>query len=272
MREIIVKSLVIVGLSGILAAVYAGCGYEASFDKIARETPGECEPEEDKGDCTRVYTCEDEAPITSTLIDGEDCWDAMNNRGKCNESDQCKLNCGLAEQRRCMCSNEHPCLEGKCTGEICVECTNDDHCNEVKHPEQDKWRCLKSECVSCANGRKDTDEAGVDCGGKCTKKCNGSSCGKDDSQCKSGFCVDGVCCDQKCDSECYSCSLPGGSKGRCTPVAPGDDDNCKDDLNPITVSGCRGDHMCMKTGGNGEICVVWNNCLSGNCDLGICKP
>ena len=51
-----------------------------------------------------------------------------------------------------------------------------------------------------------------------TKKCmplkaNGGACGTDGSQCMSGLCVDGVCCNVACDGQCQSCST-----GTCTNV------------------------------------------------------
>ena len=38
--------------------------------------------------------------------------------------------------------------------------------------------------------------------------------GTNPEQCASGFCVEGFCCDQKCDSPCESCALP-FSRGTC---------------------------------------------------------
>ncbi len=39
-----------------------------------------------------------------------------------------------------------------------------------------------------------------------------------DHQCVSGFCVDGVCCDSRCDGQCQACAEP-GSVGTCGPVS-----------------------------------------------------
>lgn len=42
------------------------------------------------------------------------------------------------------------------------------------------------------------------------------------SECSSGSCMDGVCCESACDGVCESCALE-GSKGRCAPIPAGAD-------------------------------------------------
>jgi large repetitive protein len=47
-----------------------------------------------------------------------------------------------------------------------------------------------------------------------------------DAQCNTGFCVDGVCCDRRCDASCEGCSArrkTSGADGVCGPVPPGRD-------------------------------------------------
>ncbi len=46
------------------------------------------------------------------------------------------------------------------------------------------------------------------------------------SECGSGYCVDGVCCDVACDGECAACDLA-GSVGTCAPRAAGTDDEAE---------------------------------------------
>jgi hypothetical protein len=54
-----------------------------------------------------------------------------------------------------------------------------------------------------------------------TGKGNGVACVTSD-ECGSGFCADGVCCNEKCDDVCVSCKLA-TTKGTCTPFAAGMD-------------------------------------------------
>lgn len=42
------------------------------------------------------------------------------------------------------------------------------------------------------------------------------------TSCRSGLCVDGVCCDSKCDGICERCNLPGRA-GQCAPIDDGQD-------------------------------------------------
>lgn len=62
---------------------------------------------------------------------------------------------------------------------------------------------------------------------------NGSSCAWN-GECSSRYCVDFVCCNSPCASDCYACSAAKkfqGSDGVCGPVLAGQDpdDNCPDD-------------------------------------------
>lgn len=117
---------------------------------------------------------------------------------------------------------------------------------------------------ACPNGTCATDGTA-----KCASACTATSCGagficdpagvclpalaigascSSGSMCASGFCVDGVCCDGKCDGQCESCKVA-ASLGKCTPVkgAP---------VSPRTP--CGGTAPCKGTcdGVNGKACVL----------------
>lgn len=70
---------------------------------------------------------------------------------------------------------------------------------------------------------------------------------RSDSDCASGHCADGVCCNEDCAGACRSCALP-GSEGTCTLVTPG-----TVDPRGLCMSGppedCGGDGTCDAQGG-----------------------
>ena len=56
------------------------------------------------------------------------------------------------------------------------------------------------------DGIKDNGEVGPDCGGPCPMGCPpGTPCGGN-TDCASGFCVDGVCCSEACAGPCRQAS------------------------------------------------------------------
>ena len=89
--------------------------------------------------------------------------------------------------------------------------------------------------------------AGAQCvNNSCGKKLPGAMC-VEGGECASGFCIDGVCCESKCDGPCVSCALV-GSPGVCRPVAPGVKDPrrvCADQ----GVASCGTSGSCDGTGG-----------------------
>jgi hypothetical protein len=81
-----------------------------------------------------------------------------------------------------------------------------------------------------------------------------------DSECASGFCVDGVCCDVRCDQQCVACSSA-GQAGHCAPLISGDDTQA--------AVACTGAHTCGATGcklRNQQKCSSSSDCASGDCE------
>lgn len=93
------------------------------------------------------------------------------------------------------------------------------------------------------------------------KKSLGTACG-DQTECKSGFCADGVCCNSTCDGQCNACDVA-GSAGTCSPVvgaAPhGSRTQCAGNL------ACGPGGACYDTCVSGEQCAAGNLCASGAC-------
>ena len=84
------------------------------------------------------------------------------------------------------------------------------------------------------------------------------------SECRSGYCVDGVCCTSACGESCKACNLP-NALGDCSfipaGVAPTDASICK----PHTPATCGPDGTCDGRGGC-RLYVTDTVCSSGTCD------
>lgn len=93
--------------------------------------------------------------------------------------------------------------------------------------------CAPYVCLDAVSCRSDCSSDG-DCVGD--SRCSAGQCiaylqrgepCQSDEQCISGFCSDGVCCDSRCASPCFSCALA-ADPGGCLPVPDGQDprDDC----------------------------------------------
>jgi hypothetical protein len=92
----------------------------------------------------------------------------------------------------------------------------------------------------CANGVKDTGEAGVDCGGSCPNKCGAKSTCINDTDCMNNTCSQGYCCNMNCGGTsfpCYSCAVP-GSEGMCTSFPTGQQGGCPANMTCDTGHHC----------------------------------
>jgi len=94
---------------------------------------------------------------------------------------------------------------------------------------------------------------------------NAQACGAN-PQCASGFCVDGVCCDAKCDNKCMACSAAkkgSGVDGVCGSIAYDTDPD-----NECVNGACDGKNICKFY--NGTSCGANSRCLSEHCVDGVC--
>jgi len=132
-----------------------------------------------------------------------------------------------------VCTSKH-CVDGYCCGSACDgQCVACDVAGKL-------GTCTGVDGVphgkraSCAPYACSATTAGGGCVGACTKDsecdaastCDATKCvpRKDlgvactaSTQCKSGTCVDGVCCNRACDGQCEACDVA-GSVGTCGPV------------------------------------------------------
>jgi len=115
----------------------------------------------------------------------------------------------------CVPGAANACAHGCADATSCMDaCTMDSQCPLAQHCDTTSGNCV--------------DDATP--GTTCTQ----------DAACASGFCVDGVCCDTRCNDVCEACDST-GSAGTCTPFANGTDpdDECAGALT------CNGTGMCM---------------------------
>ncbi|MGZ3419605.1 MAG: FG-GAP repeat protein [Polyangiales bacterium] len=128
---------------------------------------------------------------------------------------------------------ETPCGSDKCTDGIEAKASTCDGVGNCKTRPRacSPFRCGDKACrTTCTTG--DDCIADAECrGGVCVLKASGpvpdrgavtssfQSC-TGASECASGNCVEGVCCDKPCGGVCESCALP-GSPGICTPTPYG---------------------------------------------------
>jgi hypothetical protein len=122
------------------------------------------------------------------------------------------------------------CVVAACSG-VCQSCSVAGH----------EGTCLQAAAGtevpgSCSNGQA------CDGSGSCKSK-NGLTCSSA-SDCASGFCVDGVCCEDACDGKCVSCNQA-NLAGKCSGYAVGSDpeDECGRG-HPSCRSTCNGAGAC----------------------------
>src|SRR5262249_17877361 len=105
--------------------------------------------------------------------------------------------------------------------------------------------------------------------------CDGGDGADHDDYCKSGFCVDGVCCDTACEGTCEACTMAktGQASGTCAPIpAGGPDDECAEG----DGSECANTGECDGTAAACAVipCTLLNvdktHCEAGTCAIDMC--
>jgi hypothetical protein len=232
-----------------------------------------------------TWSAQPASGIPPTSIVGSAAYDAQRGRvvyfGEPTDSAIYELNL-----RGGPCAKDSECDTGHCVDGVCCESATCGTCEACNFGTQ------AGVCATTVDASDpDTCPAPSTCGvnGSCGKA-RGATCA-DASECGSGFCVDGVCCDSACTGGCNRCDLL-GKIGTCTAVASGDsgkDPSCAPYL-------CRGQEGCPSTcsantdcvgagskcvsgacqafKADGQTCALATECGSGNCAGGVCcdKP
>ena len=131
--------------------------------------------------------------------------------GLCNGVGGCAKFAAGTECRAATCTNGSELPSATCDGEgVCgagtaIPCA--------------PFQCGASACRATCATNADCVAPNVCTAGSCGKKPNGQTC-NGAGDCQSGFCVDGVCCNDGCVGTCVSCALS-STRGRCTNVPAG---------------------------------------------------
>ncbi|MBI5481377.1 MAG: choice-of-anchor D domain-containing protein, partial [Deltaproteobacteria bacterium] len=181
------------------------------------------------GTCTTVASAEDPPECTGSYT--------------CDAGGVCRLKGGQS------CTLPSDCGTGFCKDGVCCNAACTAPC----------LSCSTGTCTPVVSGDDNpecTGTATCDVAGACRQK-NGQGCAAA-SDCASGFCKDGKCCNTACDQACLSCLT-----GACTPVVSADD-----------VPECTGNNTCDATGACrkkiGQACGAAGECVSGFCKDGVC--
>jgi hypothetical protein len=146
----------------------------------------------------------------------------------CGDLGRCNLSQGA------LCTSGAECASGICADGVCCTSTCEGPCRSCNQPSTmgtcQAYAAGKNPESECANGAT-CNGAGA-CGAPPPPNlANGQLCSSD-TQCASGFCVDGACCNSRCDQPCYACQ-----SGRCLTVHNTED-----------IPQCSGGHTCDKKG------------------------
>lgn len=136
--------------------------------------------------------------------------------GFCDGAGGCQLVSAGTECRQARCENGLLFEPAECVGDgSACPASASAPCPGAYGCELDGRRCRTTctESFHCAPGATCS-------GGEC--RASGATQCTADAQCGSGFCVDGYCCNSRCDGECRSCALS-GTEGVCSYVPTGQD-------------------------------------------------
>lgn len=169
-------------------------------------------------------------------------------------------NCLNKQGQKCSANGE--CLTGSCADSVCCENACNAQCmtcNNAGSPGLCTNVMAGSDDMPLCMGTNSCDGAGA------CKRDNGQPC-SNATDCSSGICVDGVCCNTACDETCKSCNLT-GTVGVCSFVK-------NDVVDPTGTMPCNNPYRCDGTGTckalNGVTCAQPGDCLSNYCVDGFC--
>jgi hypothetical protein len=160
------------------------------------------------------------------------------------------------------------CLMPSCTGNrlnTAGTCDGLGTCRAPGVQDCHPFRCVDGACTNSCQTDQDCDTNTICQNHTCGPKPIGFTCGTA-AECGSGFCVDGVCCENACSGTCQSCALA-GSPGHCQAVAA-------DNVDPRGACKDNGPGACGTNGkcdgaGSCEKYPVGTVCAAETCQSGL---
>ena len=187
--------------------------------------------------------------------------------GGANET--CGTTCAQGKQ----CSVNIDCTSGFCADGVCCNTACTGAC--VACTAAKKGSGSDGVCGSIPVNQPDTFPANIcvspkACDGVSNcKKTDGQTCGGN-SECVSGSCADGVCCNTTCNGTCLACSAAkkgGGADGVCGNIPVNQTDTAAT-VQCTGTSSCDGNGACKRN--VGQICASDSQCVNANCVDSVC--
>jgi N-acetylneuraminic acid mutarotase len=184
----------------------------------------------------------------------------------------CALSCDGTDTAAChFPGTSATCSADGCTGGVETHASTCDGAGACKDAAKScgDFVCGATACKTACESKADCVNPNHFCeAGKCIPfLSNGIPCTRDDA-CASGLCVDGTCCESKCDGQCQACDVP-GQAGRCTAIK-GKPHGARAACPADSASAC-GSKVC--DGVNVTACTETPNCGTYGCDTTtlVCK-
>jgi len=167
----------------------------------------------------------------------------------CDGANRCVHNLGQT------CASSSECVSGFCADGVCCSTSS----------------CGAQGCQTCGAGGLchpvDDGTTTAMCGG--ASACVGGSCltaaghiCNTNSECGTGHCVDGVCCNTACDDTCFACNQP-SSLGTCAALAALPDSRATVACSGAFVCAADGSSRCLLA--DGQACAADADCASAQC-------
>ena len=244
-------------------------------------------------------TCETDAQCKSTFCRDRVCCEGAcaGNCRTCNaagKAGKCTLSASGDTDPRGVCTDARSpaCkTDGKCDGSgscrnypagiecVAQSCNAGTNMGDFRHECNGSGTCAKTkDPVSCAPGRCGGNACTLQCsktedcvapntcvGNLCGKKPLGQTCNTP-SECQSGNCADGFCCDEACTGACKACDAS-GSVGKCSLVAAGQPD--PNGVCAATPGGTCGTSGLCNAGGGCAYHSAATSCGTATCNAAI---